>query len=92
MCDCIKQAEKKFDELFKEKLKKRDTEIAEIKEQGFTNLPLLMMDGENRFFHPYEVRYVAKKKDGTPEKRTLVFKTNLISSFCPMCGKPYKTK
>lgn len=89
MCNCIKEAEEKFDQHFKDNLKKRNIEISEIKEQGFTTLPFLMMDGPVRFFHPYEVKYVAKKKDGSPEKRTLTFKTNLISSFCPMCGEKY---
>ena len=90
MCTCIKEVEKKFDEYFRENLAKRGIEIHEIKEQGFTNLPFFVMGGDITFFHPYEVKYVAKKKDGTPEKRTLTFKTNLISSYCPVCGKKVK--
>lgn len=92
MCDCITQVEDLFNKAFLTNVGERKIVVHEVKEQGFTTLTILMMKGPIRFFHPYEVKYVAQKKDGTPEKRVSTFKTNLISSYCPICGEKYPDK
>jgi hypothetical protein len=94
MCNCLDKMEKmikgKIISTRKEKGQSGISEFVDESESGFTCKGLSFASGKWEFILPVQFKYILEKKDGTPEKRTTTYKTNLYPSFCPVCGK--KTK
>lgn len=93
MCNCLNKIEKEVKAKLVSGMKKKRQKIHEFikeSESGFQCKGLFFTSGSWEFVLPMEYKYIVEKADGTPEKRTITYKTNFIPSYCPICGK--KTK
>lgn len=90
MCDCLKTTQAEIKQNMLDSLKEKGQEIVgHVDEcsEGFQCKGLSFSSGGWVFLLPLEFKYILRKKDGTPEKRTTTHKVNLLASFCPICGE-----
>lgn len=93
MCNCLDKMESEFK---KRLISERETkgqkihEFIDESESGFQCKGLMFSSGKWEFVLPVEYKYIILKSDGTPEKRISRYKSNLIPSYCPVCGKENK--
>jgi hypothetical protein len=73
-------------------LKERGVKVHEVVEQQFKNKGMSLTGLANGWepFMKFEFKYVALKKDGSPEKRQTDASINVYCSYCPFCGEKKK--
>jgi hypothetical protein len=77
MCNCIKQTEKKLQELFEKEVDSPDYESVQLEGKA------LLLNGNDMQLATFtEVKY----KIGNKSKK---WKKNVLFAYCPFCGKKY---
>ncbi len=92
MCTCIFDAELKLRDNLTKQIESK-VSVAEYIENG--TFKGLILDLDNGGYKPaidFEIIYIKRKKDGTPERRNTTLTTKLIGTFCPLCGVRYPLK
>jgi hypothetical protein len=86
-CDCLIESEKKMIAHVKEALsKEQSVDSWNERDSGYTTKAFFFTGG-TKLTLPFEVKYTPLKKDGTQGKEK-VYKTSILPSYCPFCGKP----
>lgn len=82
MCDCIKEAQKKINELMAEHVAKFSNAVISEAATITTQALILSSGGGWRLFAPVEGRYTQGKKINK-------FTYQLLFNYCPFCGEAY---
>ena len=95
-CNCLESIEKQTIEHVEKTLRERQTiHSINTEESGFVNQSWFFGSGgvkagggQIKLTLPVEVKYTPIKSNGEKGKEK-TYKTNVLPSFCPFCGKKY---
>lgn len=89
-CNCYEDLQKRMEERVKETL---GGEMHTLEECDFTNSMYVLAQGDHsRVVVPFKIRYVKRKKNGEPEKRTTNGDSFIVIQYCPFCGTKFEGK
>ena len=89
-CTCYDDIESKLKE---RTLSVHESHLHKLLECRFTNTYYVLAAGDHsRIAAPVTVRYVRRKKDGSPEKRATNEDTFVTFKYCPFCGTKFDGK
>jgi hypothetical protein len=90
-CNCLDEIEKQFIERVKKSIqeKYKVDHFIEDSSAGFVNKAFFFDPTSRGLVFPFELRYVRQKKNGDPENRVIIYKTSVVPTHCPFCGKKF---